>query len=87
MGFRDWLETAEEPVFTVFASDGTIVCYIGNKRYVFRTDAVYHHRWKSHLKANYPGSAWKVFNQVKQAGKQIEPPPEDKPQPEKTFWD
>ena len=75
MKFSQWLETRDRPIFS-FWKDGTVIVYINSKRYVYHTDAMFHDRWErmSHY------SPWKVLNQIKERGEQLEPPPSPKSQ-------
>lgn len=77
MKFKEFLAEEERKiVFTTFASDGTVVCYINGKRYEYITDAYYHSKWKKMVRF----SPWKVLNIIKDlvksgAAQQIDPPP------------
>jgi hypothetical protein len=81
MDFKNWLEAIEDRPIFVFQKDGEIVVYIKGKRYRYHTDAVYHDRWKrmSHF------SPWKVLNQIKDAGEQLEPLPTPLPKTPQKF--
>jgi hypothetical protein len=92
MGFSTWLETSEEPQFSVMASDGTVVFNLKGVRYVYQVSRPErYHIWQAMLIKNFPGAAWKVYHQVKAEGRQIEPPLNQKPlnqKPlhQKTLW-
>jgi hypothetical protein len=75
MNFAQWLESTDVPIFT-FIKDGTVIVYLRNKRYVYTMDAGYHDR----LKTQSRYAPWKVLNQVKELGDQIEPRPQAKQQ-------
>jgi hydrogenase maturation factor len=62
--------------FTGWSSYGNVTVYIGNKKYEYITDAVYHNRWRK-LAKHKP---WDVLNDIKLQVKngvatQVQPPP------------
>ena len=89
MGFAAWLETADIPKFAAWMKDGTVVFYLKGVRYVYHAPAFWQEKWRYMLRKNFPGAAWKVLNQLKKVGEQLEPAPEPPPPPEpkqKTLW-
>lgn len=75
--FKEFLAEEERKiVFTTFANDGTVVCYINGKKYEYITDAYYHSKWKKIARV----APWKLLNTIKNlvkngSAQQIEPSP------------
>jgi len=63
MEFRNWLESSDDIKFGGWFSDGTVIVYISGKRYVYRTDPVYHYEWKRQARF----APFRVLNQIKSA--------------------
>jgi hypothetical protein len=84
MEFKIWLEDNERNIhFGAFWKDGTVVVYIGGKRYVYITDSMYHDNWKRMVRY----APWKVLNQIKDMVKRgsatmTEPHKDEEPIPE-----
>lgn len=51
MKFAQWLESQDNTniSFVSFFNDGTVTVYVGNTKYVYITDAVYHDKWLRNL--------------------------------------
>lgn len=82
--FIEWLSEskANHIRFGGFWNDGSVIVYIGSRRYHYVTDAVHHKKWRKMI--NYaPG---RVLNQIKDMVKQglaqqVDPPPIQNLQP------
>lgn len=88
MNFKEWLLNEGQNIkFVGWSKNGTIIVRIDNTRYVFITDAAYHHELQKLAKYK----PWTALNRIKYLVQknlaiQSEPtpiPPEEKPPEEK----